>query len=142
MYIPTYNQFGAYPQGVQNPNALGMYGTLPQTQQQAQTIQKIEQKPLQAMCFFVKSLDDFKVDILPGVYYLGINESAKEMYIRKMKEDGTLGLETYKLSVEKKERTELQQIVDRLSNIERQLTGLKGIKNDPRTDSSGSSNRN
>ena len=147
MFTPTYNQFG-YPMAGQpnlGNNPMGMYGQPQVTQpnqQQAQTIQTIEQKPLQAVCYFVNSLEDFKVDVLPGVYYLGINKNNKEMYIRKINDDGNVGLETYKLSVETKEKSELQQINDRLSNIEKYLNGLKGSKNDSRTSNTNAPNHN
>lgn len=128
MYNTPYNQFG-YPYGQQmNPN---MYGQMqqPQVRQpQTQTIQTLDQKPLQATCYFVKSIDDFKVDVLPGVYYVGINDSADELYIRKINSMGNPELKTYRLASEKKEKTELQTIAEKLSNIERQLNGLKGQK--------------
>lgn len=146
MYNNTYNQFGGYPMGGQLSNQMGMYGLPHGNQQnqtqQAQTIQTLEQKPLQAVCYFVKSVEDFKVDVLPGVYYLGINEDAKELYIKRIKEDGTSGLETYKLSLEKKEKTDLQIIADRLTNIEKHLTGLKGNKNDSRPNNTNAPDRN
>lgn len=147
MYNP-YNQFG-YPMGQQMNPQMSVPMGMPnqqaqnQTNQQTQTIQTIQQKPLQAVCYFVKSIDDLsKIDTLPGVYYLGINENGKELYVRKINGDGNVGVDTYALTAEKKEKTELQQISERLSNIEKQLTGLKGIKNDPRTNNTSSSNRN
>jgi hypothetical protein len=124
MYNTPYNQFGYYGQQMQQP----MPQMYPQRQQQTQTIQTLEQKPLQATCYFVKSLDEFKVDVLPGVYYLGINESANELYVRKINDLGNPELKTYRLSAERKEKTELQTIADRLSNIEKQISGLKGQK--------------
>lgn len=130
MYNTPYNQFGYY--GPQMPQQLPQQlppQVYPQRQaQQTQTIQTLEQKPPQATCYFVKSLDEFKVDVLPGVYYLGINESADELYLRKINELGNPELKTYRLSSERKEKTELQTIADRLSNIEKQLNGLKGQK--------------
>lgn len=138
MYSNTYNQFGGYPMGM-TPQMPQMAPQMPmannqQATQQTQTIQTLQQKPLQAVCYFVKSIQDLNsVDILPGVYYLGINSDGKELYVRKINDDGNIGLETYTLAVEKKEKSELQQIADRLSNIERQLSGMKGNKHDSRT---------
>lgn len=130
MYNTPYNQFG-YPYGSQMPPN-PVYGQQMNSQvrqpQQTQTIQTLEQRPPQATCYFVKSLDEFKVDVLPGVYYLGINESADELYVRKINEVGNPELKTYRLSAEKKEKTELQTIAEKLSNIERQINGLKGQK--------------
>jgi len=130
MYNTPYNQFG-YPYGPQVPPN-PVYGQQLNQQlrqpQQTQTIQTLEQRPPQATCYFVKSLDEFKVDVLPGVYYLGINESAEELYVRKINELGNPELKTYRLSSERKEKTELQTIAEKLSNIERQLNGMKGQK--------------
>ena len=50
-----------------------------------------------------------------------------EVYIRKVNEMGNPELKTYKLSEEKKEKSELQQINERLSNIEKQLEVKNGI---------------
>lgn len=145
----AYNQFG-YPMGPQMPQSMPqqmtqqMQNTMgTQPGQQTQTIQTIQQKPLQAVCYFAKSIEDLSnIDTLPGVYYLGINENGKELYVRKINSDGNVGVDTYSLTVEKKEKSELQQISDRLYNIEKQLSGLKGTKNDSRSNNSSSSNHN
>lgn len=132
MYNTPYNQFGYPYQQMQQP-VPNMYGQpqmpLQRQAQQTQTIQTLDQKPPQATCYFVKSLDEFKVDVLPGVYYLGINDSADELYVRKINSMGNPELKTYRLASEKKEKTELQTIAEKLSSIERQLNGLKGQKN-------------
>ena len=111
-----------------NPNVpYNLYG-MPnyQPNNQAQPIQKIEQKTPQASCYFVSSADSFKVDALPGIYCLGINEKDDEIYIRKVNELGNPELKTYKLAEEKKEKSELQQINEKLSNIEKQLEVRNG----------------
>lgn len=101
------------------------YGA-PNTQQnQAQPIQRMEQKSPQATCYFVTSADSFKVDVLPGIYYLGINEKNNEIYLRKINDLGNPEFKTYKLTEEKKEKSELQKINDRLLNIEKKL----GVEN-------------
>ena len=110
-----------------NYNPYGMYIPQPQQPQvpQAQPIQKMEQKTPQATCYFVDSADSFKVDALPGIYYLGINDKLDEVYIRKVNDLGNPEFKTYKLTEEKKEKSELQQINERLTNIEKQL----GVQN-------------
>lgn len=117
------------------PNYNMPYGMYPNYQQmQAQPIQKMEQKSPQATCYFVDSIDSFRVDALPGIYYLGINDKADEVYIRKINELGNPELKTYKLSEEKKEKSELQQINDKLLNIEKMLgernANIAGSKTD------------
>lgn len=106
-----------------NPYMYGMNYQQPQppVQPQTQPIQKIEPKSPQATCYFVSSADSFKVDAVPGIYQLGINENDNEVYIRKVNEMGNPEFKTYKLAEEKKEKSELQQINERLLNIERKL---------------------
>ena len=93
-----------------------------QNQGQAiQTIQKIEEKSPQATCYFVQSAEDFKVDVLPGIYYLGINEKDSELYMRKINDNGNPEFKIFRLAADKKEKTEMQQVVERLTNIEKKL---------------------
>ena len=103
-----------------------LYGMPNMPQNQTQPIQRIEQKSPQATCYFVSSAESFKVDALPGIYCLGINEKDNEVYIRKINELGNPELKTYRLSEEKKEKSELQQINERLENIEKQLEVKNG----------------
>lgn len=86
-----------------------------------QTIQKIEEKSPQATCYFVQSAEDFKVDVLPGIYYLGINEKDSELYMRKINDNGNPEFKIFRLAADKKEKTEMQQVVERLTNIEKKL---------------------
>lgn len=112
-YIPP--QRGYYPQ-----NNFNM------PMQQPQTIQNVAQ-PVQPQLYsyFVKQAADLATpNIMPNTLYLGINSGQKEIYIRKMNNDGNIELETYTLSSGKKEKSELQAIADRLDSIERKLAEL------------------
>ena len=113
-YIPNYNQ--QVPQSsMQNSQIL-----------QGQTIQKIQKSnDIQAFCYFVNNIEDMKsLKIAPDTYYVGINAKEKEIYIRKMEEDGVAVLEKYKFEVNSSEKTELQIINERLANIEDTLSQL------------------
>lgn len=113
-YIPP--QRGYYPQN--NFNSMPM--------QQPQTIQNVAQ-PVQPQLYsyFVKQAADLATpNIMPNTLYLGINSGQKEIYIRKMNNDGNIELETYTLSSGTKEKSELQAIADRLDSIERKLAEL------------------
>lgn len=112
-YIPP--QRGYYPQ-----NNFNM------PMQQPQTIQNVAQ-PVQPQLYsyFVKQAADLATpNIMPNTLYLGINSGQKEIYIRKMNNDGNIELETYTLSSGKKEKTELQAIVERLDSIEKKLAEI------------------
>lgn len=90
---------------------------------QPQTIQNVTQQS-QALCFFVKSPNDLvRTDIMPNVFYLGINRDNKEIYVRRMNNDGNIEVETYSLSTGKEEKTDLKIIADRLDVIEKKLEG-------------------
>ncbi len=111
-YMP---QRGYYPQNNYN-----------MPMQQPQTIQNVAQtvQP-QLYSYFVKQAADLATpNIMPNTLYLGINSGQKEIYIRKMNNDGNIELETYTLSSGKKEKSELQAIVDRLDSIEQKLAEL------------------
>lgn len=112
-YMP---QRGYYPQNNYN---------MPM-QQQPQTIQNVAQ-PVQPQLYsyFVKQAADLATpNIMPNTLYLGINSGQKEIYIRKMNNDGNIELETYTLSSGKKEKSELQAIVERLDSIEKKLAEI------------------
>lgn len=88
---------------------------------QPQPIQNMTQQS-QAMCFFVKTANDLvRSDIMPNVFYLGINRDSKEIYVRRMNNDGNIEVETYQLSAGKEEKTDLKLIVERLNEIEKKL---------------------
>lgn len=90
-----------------------------------QPIQKVNQSSEeQAICYFVKSPEEVAtIKVLPFTWYLGINENAKEIYVRKMRSDGTIGTDIYKLSAEQHEKNDMQVIAEKLDNIEQFLKG-------------------
>lgn len=106
------------------------YGYNPmQAQQTTQTIQQINpQAQKQAACYFVNSADDLASAGVasPNVYYLGINTEKGEIYTRRMNNDGNIEAETYIKAAAKKEKTELQKVMDRLDEIEKKLTKGNG----------------
>lgn len=111
-YMP---QRGYYPQNNYN-----------MPMQQPQTIQNVAQTiSPQLYSYFVKQAADLATpNIMPNTLYLGINSGQKEIYIRRMNNDGNIELETYVLSSGKKEKSELQVIVERLDSIEQKIAEL------------------
>ena len=98
--------------------------------QQPQTIQNVAQSiQPQLYSYFVKQATDLVTpNIMPNTLYLGINSGNKEIYIRKMNNDGNIELETYVLSSGKKEKSELQAIVERLDSIEQKIAEIPAQK--------------
>lgn len=91
---------------------------------QQQPIQTMQTQP-QASCFFVKSPADLAgVNVMPNVFYVGLSPDNKEIYVRKMNNDGNIELETYALKAEQKQKTELQTIAERLEAIEKRLSTM------------------
>ena len=63
---------------------------------QQQPIQTMQIQP-QASCFFVKSASDLTgVNVMPNVFYVGLSPDNKEIYVRKMNNDGNIELEVLK----------------------------------------------
>jgi len=92
---------------------------------QPQTIQQLTTPTAQkqASCFFVKGAEELAgINIMPNTYYLGINREKSEVYIRRMNNDGNIEAEVYTKASEKKEKTDLQAVLERLTNIEKILT--------------------
>lgn len=121
---PNYNPYGTpiQPQMPIMPQAQQASVQTPQVPQ-GQTIQTID-KPMdsQSFCYFVKSIEDMKaIKVIPGAYYIGINTSDNEIYVRKMKEDGTIGIEKYLLASDSHEKTPTELILERLDVIEEKL---------------------
>ncbi len=95
-----------------------------------QPIQSFEIQP-QFSCYMVKNENDLAgVNVMPNAVYIGLNADAKEIYLRKMNNDGKIEVESYVLKSAQKEKTEVQAILERLYSIEqkisqRQLMGAK-----------------
>ena len=58
---------------------------------------------------------------MPNTIYLGVARDGSKLYQRKMNNDGLMEVKTYALVVEQTKKTETQEILDRLINIERKL---------------------
>lgn len=108
MKMYNYNNFGfngGYNNGYQQP------------------IQNVtQQTQSQASCFFVKSPEELAgVNIMPNVFYLGINRDKKEVYIRRMNNDGNIEVENYSLTNGKEEKNDLKKIMEEINEIKKKL---------------------
>ena len=77
----------------------------------------------QASCFFVKSPEELAgINIMPNVFYLGINRDKREVYIRRMNNDGNIEVENYSLSVGTEEKTDLKKIMEEINDLKKRFT--------------------
>lgn len=98
---------------------------------QPQTIQSLHQQP-QAVCYFVNGAPEMgNINLMPNIVYIGINSQGKELYLRKLNNDGTTSFETYKLESGKQEKNDIQIILDRLNGIEEKLEAKNVGKSNP-----------
>lgn len=97
-------------------------GQMPQMMPQMRPIQNFNIQP-QFSCFNVKSENDLSgVNVMPNEVYIGLNSDLKEIYIRRMNNDGKIDIESYVLKSAPKEKTEVQAILERLDSIEQKLS--------------------
>lgn len=90
---------------------------------QGQPIQNLNQtvQP-QASCYFVNNPDELSgVNLMPNNLYLGINQNTKEIYVRRMDNNGLIQLETYTMSNNVEEKNEYKLILEQLTEINQKL---------------------
>lgn len=95
-----------------------------QPQPQMQPIQNVSQyqTPPQASCYFVSSPDEIaSTNLMPNNFYLGINQNTKEIYVKKMDNNGLIQLETYKMASNVEEKTDYKLILEQLTEINQKL---------------------
>lgn len=90
------------------------------------TIQTLQGVQPQVQCFFVSAPQDISnIQIIPGTVYIGMNKSAKEIYIRQWNLDGNIDFETYRLHTGTQEEPEYKAILARLDQLIEQTKGAK-----------------
>ena len=57
----------------------------------------------------------------PNTIYLGMSRDGIKVFQRRMNNDGLMESKTYSLIVEQTKKTEIQEILDRIINIEQKL---------------------
>ena len=95
---------------------------MPQAQQ-AQTIQHLpQQAEPKIMTYSVESAEQLStITPLPNTVYLGINSKGEKIFVRRMNNDGLTETKTYSLITEQTKKTDTQEILERISNIEKKL---------------------
>ena len=86
-------------------------------------IQSIQQVQKSAQFYAVEDaqeLDGIKPAL--NVLYVGFNKKKKEIYVKQLTNDGLVSVETYNLADDKKEKSELETILEKINNLERRLS--------------------
>lgn len=87
-----------------------------------QQIQQLESPKPGVSCFFVNKVEDLsQVSIIPNTYFIGINEQAKEIYVKMINLDGILVTNTYKLASNTEESDVLSKLLNKVELIEKRL---------------------
>ena len=58
---------------------------------------------------------------LPNTIYIGVARDGSKVFQKRMNNDGLMEVKTYSLAVEQTKKTDTQEILDRISSIERKL---------------------
>lgn len=101
-----------------NPN---MYNNYPYPQQIPQIPQHIEPKILSYTVDSVEQLATLPP--MPNTIYLGISRDGGKIFQRRMNNDGLMEIKTFSLVVEQTKKTDMQEILDRISEIEKKIGG-------------------
>lgn len=94
-----------------------------------QTIQTLQGLQPQVQCYFVSSPNDLSsIQVQLNTVYIGLNNSANEIYVRQLNNDGNIDFRTYKLLSGTQEQTDMKSIVSALEEIK---SYIKGGFNEP-----------
>jgi hypothetical protein len=64
---------------------------------------------------------------MPNTIYLGIARDGSKIFQRRMNNDGLMEVKTFSLAVEQTKKTDMQEILERISNIEKKME----VKDEP-----------
>lgn len=106
-------------------------GYYPQQAQQPMPVQPIQTIQQSAQVYFVedpRSLDSIRPSL--NVLYVGMNTKSKEIYVKQLTNDGTVATDKYVLAENKKEKGDLDIVLDRIESLERKLVNERISPND------------
>lgn len=97
------------------------YNNYPYPQQIPQIPQHIEPKILSYTVDSVEQLATLPP--IPNTIYLGLARDGGKIFQRRMNNDGLMEIKTFSLVVEQTKKTDMQEILDRISEIEKKIGG-------------------
>lgn len=117
---------------VMNPYYMQMMQQAGQ-QQHGMPLQNIPQQPVirpTVIPYNVETAEQMSAIIpMPNTIYLGINDKDRKIFIKRMNNDGLTDVQTYILAGEQTKKTDTQEILARLANLESKLLSM-GVKNE------------
>jgi len=102
-------------------------------QQHGMPLQNIPQQPVirpTVIPYNVETLEQMSAIVpMPNTIYLGMNDKDGKIFIKRMNNDGLTEVQTYMLAGEQTKKTDTQEILARLANLESKLLSM-GVKNE------------
>lgn len=96
------------------------YYNSPYMQQPVQQLpQHVEPKVIPYIIDSVEQLSTLQP--MPNTIYLGVSRDGSKVFQRRMNNDGLMEVKTYSLVNEQTKKTDIQEILSRLVNIEKKL---------------------
>ena len=93
-----------------------------QQPQHGMPLQNIPQQPVirpTVIPYNVETAEQMSAIIpMPNTIYLGINDKERKIFIKRMNNDGLTDVQTYILAGEQTKKTDTQEILERIANIE------------------------
>ena len=93
-------------------------------------VQQIQDVQKTAQFFSVngqEEMETIKPDL--NVFYVGMNKTKKEIYVKQLNLDGTVSLEVYSLASNEQKKNEMNAVLEKLATIERKLTDARNNAN-------------
>lgn len=108
------------------PNYNPFYPSVNRMSQMGSPVQQIQDVQKTAQFYSVNNqseMETIKPDI--NVFYVGMNKTKKEIYVKQLNLDGTVSLEVYNLASNEQKKNEMDAVMEKLTTIERKLTDAK-----------------
>lgn len=96
-----------------------------QAQPQGMTIQSLPQQQMAkptVVPYNVETPEQMSAIVpMPNTIYLGLNDREGKIFIKRMNNDGLTEVKTFVLAGEQRKKTDTQEILERIANIEKKL---------------------
>ena len=108
-----------------NPYYMQMMQQAGQQPQHGMPLQNIPQQPVirpTVIPYNVETAEQMSAIIpMPNTIYLGINDKDGKIFMKRMNNDGLIDVKTYSLVTEQTKKTDMQEVLSRLANIEKKI---------------------
>ena len=107
-------------------------------------VQSIQQVQKSAQFYTVEDAQELDgIKPILNVLYVGFNKKGKKIYVKQLTNDGLISVETYELADDKKEKSELEAILEKINSLENKLMkGVADVPNNTTNGTNGNANAN